>query len=62
MFDFGNHNFAIKGLSGALPELYTDGFDEEQVIKQLNMIKVFLLTVFVYALLELDLATDGALQ
>ena len=37
MFDFGNQNFAIKGLSGTLPELYTDGFDEEQIWQQLEL-------------------------
>ena len=37
MFDFGNQNFAIKGLSGMLPELYTDGFDEEQIWQQLEL-------------------------
>nr|CAG4634917.1 EOG090X09DZ [Alona affinis] len=37
LYDTGNRHCPIKGLSGALPELYTDGFDDEQVWQQLEL-------------------------
>lgn len=37
LYDFVNHNFALQGLVGSLPELYTEGFDEEQIWQQLEL-------------------------
>nr|CAG4651140.1 EOG090X09DZ [Simocephalus serrulatus]SVE94357.1 EOG090X09DZ [Simocephalus serrulatus] len=37
LFDSVNGNFALPGLTGSLPELYTEGFDEEQIWQQLEL-------------------------
>nr|CAG4649497.1 EOG090X09DZ [Scapholeberis mucronata]SVE93737.1 EOG090X09DZ [Scapholeberis mucronata] len=37
LYDFVNHNFALQGLEGSLPDLYIDGFDEEQIWQQLEL-------------------------
>merc|ERR1712071_160979 len=36
-YDYGNKESPIKGISGILPELYTEGFDEGQVWQQLEL-------------------------
>lgn len=37
LFDSVNGNFALPGLTGSLPQLYTEGFDEEQIWQQLEL-------------------------
>lgn len=37
LFDFSNKNYAIKGLSGGLAELFIDEFDEEGVWEQIEL-------------------------
>jgi U3 small nucleolar RNA-associated protein MPP10 len=37
LYDSVNRNFTLQGLTGSLPELYTEGFDEEQIWQQLEL-------------------------
>nr|SVE76504.1 EOG090X09DZ [Daphnia longispina] len=37
LYDSVNKNFTLQGLTGSLPELYTEGFDEEQIWQQLEL-------------------------
>nr|SVE70542.1 EOG090X09DZ [Daphnia similis]SVE71167.1 EOG090X09DZ [Daphnia similis]SVE72425.1 EOG090X09DZ [Daphnia similis] len=37
LYDSVNRNFALQGLTRSLPELYIDGFDEEQIWQQLEL-------------------------
>nr|SVE73675.1 EOG090X09DZ [Daphnia atkinsoni] len=37
LYDSVNKNFTLPGLTGSLPELYIDGFDEEQIWQQLEL-------------------------
>lgn len=37
LYNFVNRNFTLQGLTRSLPELYIDGFDEEQIWQQLEL-------------------------
>nr|SVE74300.1 EOG090X09DZ [Daphnia barbata] len=37
LYDSGHRNFSLPDLTGSLPELYTEGFDEEQIWQQLEL-------------------------
>nr|SVE75245.1 EOG090X09DZ [Daphnia dolichocephala] len=37
LYDSVNRDFNLPGLTGSLPELYTEGFDEEQIWQQLEL-------------------------
>ncbi|XP_046444897.1 U3 small nucleolar ribonucleoprotein protein MPP10-like [Daphnia pulex] len=37
LYDSVNRNCTLQGLTGSLPELYTEGFDEEQIWQQLEL-------------------------
>lgn len=37
LYDSINQNFTVKGLTGSLPELYIEGFEEEQIWQQLEL-------------------------
>nr|SVE88125.1 EOG090X09DZ [Daphnia similis] len=37
LYDYVNRNFTLQGLTRSLPQLYIDGFDEEQIWQQLEL-------------------------